>query len=275
MVVLITKGPAYNSYHEQYYREILMTAINTPKSTKRVGIKHLHQLSDTALESISNALKAGHHLACSIKVDGLGFRFGTDLAGRRYVESSTSGIVYDPAVFYTYTAAKTSDPVRLNRALAYTKFANSLLLESSLFSCLKPGHKIVVEILATEIGTLDGNGNIKFVNSWYAVDQLGSLITVIPLHCLDETGTKLDQAETLAIVEQMKSLSSDSIKVINNKEFCLSIDADLVSVGSVKDLIYKAVNDKCEETQHLGTNLHEGVVVTIDGIKFKVIPSLT
>lgn len=244
------------------------------KPTKRLGIKHLHQLSDTMLESVANALKAGHQLSCSIKVDGLGFRFGTDLAGHRFVESSTSGIVYDPTMFYTYTAAKTSDPVRLDRALAYSKFAKALLVESSLFSCLKPGHKMVVEILATEIGTLDGKGNIKFVNSWYAVDQLGSLITIIPLFCLDETGTKLDHTEMTMIVEQMKIFSSDVIKVVNNNEFCITIDSDCISVDSVKDLIYKAVVNKCKETRYLGTNVHEGVVVTVDGIKFKVIPSL-
>lgn len=111
--------------------------------TKRVGIQHLVDASPVKVTSFFKTILSTETLIGTLKIDGVGFRFGKDADGNKFVESSYSGIIYDPNAFVEYAKANNKD---LRIATAY-KNLSVLLMKSSIMNRLKSNTKIVCEVL--------------------------------------------------------------------------------------------------------------------------------
>lgn len=126
----------------------------------RSGIPHLYDLTQEQIDKIIEKPT----LTVSEKIDGASLTFGRDSKGECYVAGGAGTPVYDPEDFVKYTAAKTDDRVRLERAKGYANMAKLAIAE--ICTQLNDGEEVTTEIMMREIAVKEGDG-YKFVKTVY------------------------------------------------------------------------------------------------------------
>jgi len=153
-------------------------------------------------------------LEVSLKVDGLGARFGKDDKGQFFFEGSRTGPVFKEKAFSTYAKEKGSKQEIIDRASHYDDIFD-ILKASSLTKLVPNGAKVVCEIFYNPMGAEDESG-ISFVTVKYDKSKLGKTMTVVPIDVLDaSTGERHEDAD--GIIAKLFKASDANIKVVDPK----------------------------------------------------------
>jgi hypothetical protein len=137
-------------------------------NTKRVDIQHLVDLSPVKSAALFNTILRNNMLIGTLKIDGVGFRFGKDATGKKFVESSYSGVIYDPNDFVEYAKANNKD---MRIATAY-KNLSLLLFKSRVMNRIKSNTKIVCEVLYEGLNQSSDPNTVKNVHLEYSKSVL-------------------------------------------------------------------------------------------------------
>ena len=153
-------------------------------------------------------------LEVTLKVDGLGARFGKDKNDRFFFEGSRTGPIFEPKSFSKHAKEKGSKEEIVARAGHYDDMFDTLQ-SSKLMKAIPNDTKVVCEVFYNPMGVEQGN-NITFVSVKYDKSKLGSLMTIVPISVLvASSGTEHKDAHN--ILEKLYAASDSKIKVVNPK----------------------------------------------------------
>ena len=169
------------TYYQNYK---VAEAINEDvKASPRQGIQHLEKMND--LEFINFVKKLKHEMKgklnpikMTLKVDGLGARFGKDKTGRPFFESSHSGPIFTSGTFTGYAQGRGFEGEKLERAAHYDQIFD-MIVNSKFIQQLPNDTKVNCEILYNPMADETENG-LKFVTVAYDRAVLGPMMTIIP-----------------------------------------------------------------------------------------------
>jgi hypothetical protein len=153
------------------------------KPSPRQGIQHLEKMND--LEFINFVKKLKHEMKgklnpikMTLKVDGLGARFGKDKTGRPFFESSHSGPIFTSGSFTGHAQSRGFEGERLERAAHYDQIFD-MIVNSKFIQQLPNDTKVNCEILYNPMADETDNG-LKFVTVAYDRSVLGPMMTIVP-----------------------------------------------------------------------------------------------
>lgn len=216
---------------------------NEVAATTRSNMLHLQKMTDTAFVQFVQDVKQNlqgklQGIPVSLKVDGLGARFGRDNTGRPFFEGSRTGAIFEPGAFSQYTASRGGTEEMLARAKHYDDIFE-VITKSNFIKILPKDTKIVCEVFYNPLGEMT-DGGIKFVNIAYDPSRLGQLMTIVPFKALvASTGETHPNSD--AIIDALFQQSSQQIKFIDTRlEIKGSIDISTV-VDPVASLDAQAI----------------------------------
>lgn len=154
-------------------------------SSNRSGISHLQKMKDTDFIRLIKKIKNEYHgkldnIKMTLKVDGLGARFGKDKNGRPFFESSHSGPIFTAGSFTSHAKTKGFEGERFNRAEKYDEIYD-LIVNSNFVKKLPNNVKIHCEIMYNPMAEETADG-LKFVTLSYDRNQLGKIMTIVPFY---------------------------------------------------------------------------------------------
>lgn len=153
-------------------------------------------------------------LEVSLKVDGLGARFGKDKNDKFFFEGSRTGPIYSSSSFSEHAKSRGAEGEVLKRAEQYGELFEDLKA-SSLWKSLPTDTKVVCEVFYNPMGVATADG-VKFVSVSYDKTKLGSLMTIVPIQILvASSGT--DHKDSAKILKTLYAASSSKIKVVDPK----------------------------------------------------------
>lgn len=152
------------------------------------------------------------NLQVSLKVDGLGARFGKDETGLFFFEGSRTGPVFKEKAFSSYAKEKGSKQEVIDRAAHYDDMFDALKA-SPLTKLLPNGVKVVCEIFYNPMGTHDEFGS-TFVSVKYDTKKLGKTMTIVPITVLDAS-TGEQHSDAAMIMSKMFKASTPDVKVVD------------------------------------------------------------
>jgi hypothetical protein len=114
----------------------------------------------------------------TLKVDGIGARFGKNKEGKPFFESSQSGPIFTSGMFTGYANSKGFTGEKLERAKHYDDI-HKLIVNSTFIKQLPNDTKVNCEILYNPMADEIENG-FKFVNISYDKTKLGKIMTIVP-----------------------------------------------------------------------------------------------
>lgn len=281
---------------------------NEVAATARSNMLHLQKMTDTVFIQFVQDVKQNlqgklQGIPVSLKVDGLGARFGKDSAGRPFFEGSRTGAIFEPGAFSQYTAARGGTEEMLARAKHYDDIFE-VITKSNFIKLLPKDTKIVCEVFYNPLGEMV-DGGIKFVNIAYDPSRLGQLMTIVPFKTLvastgethpnsDEIVDTLFQQSTAQIkfvdtrleikgsidistvVDPVASLDAQAIATLNSRK---RDDADAKAylkqiVQQTKETLadFILTNPQIVNKFKLGPNI-EGLVLNINGRDIKITTS--
>ncbi len=212
-------------------------------ATTRSNMLHLQKMTDTAFIQFVQDVKQNlqgklQGIPVSLKVDGLGARFGCDNTGRPFFEGSRTGAIFEPGAFSQYTKAKGGTPEMILRAQHYDDIFD-VITGSNFIKLLPKDTKIVCEVFYNPLGEM-ADGGIKFVNISYDPSKLGQLMTIVPFKALlASTGETHPNSD--AIIDSLFEQSTAQIKFVDTRlEIRGSIDISTV-VDPVASLDTEAI----------------------------------
>jgi hypothetical protein len=212
-------------------------------ATTRSNMLHLQKMTDTAFIQFVQDVKQNlqgklQGIPVSLKVDGLGARFGRDNTGRPFFEGSRTGAIFEPGAFSKYTSAKDGTPEMIARAQHYDDIFD-VITQSNFIKLLPKDTKIVCEVFYNPLGEMV-EGGIKFVNIAYDPSRLGQLMTIVPFKVLvASTGETHPNSD--AIIDTLFQQSTLQIKFVDTRlEIKGSIDISTV-VDPVASLDAQAI----------------------------------
>ena len=274
---------------KQYLREVL--------DTKRRSMVHLQNMKPAEFVQWAKEVHADlggelKDLEVSLKVDGLGARFGKSEDGRYFFEGSRTGAIFDAGAFSKHAASRGSSEESLSRAAHYDEMFN-ILRDSKLAKSLPNDTKVICEIFYMPLGT-HVNGFSRFVSIDYDTSKLGSVMTVVPISVI-VASTGEEHPDEASLIAGLLKLSSSSIKVVDVKLKSQRIDvsaniADIVKFGDAELQILKSLKHADRESKRALTELiqnakdqlaayllaHKGVIgkeilgPNIEGLVFKI-----
>jgi hypothetical protein len=208
-------------------------------STTRKSMLHLQQMKPIEFVTWAKSVEAEFggvlkNISVSLKVDGLGARFGKDKAGKFFFEGSRTGAIFEPKAFSSYAKSKNAAPELIARAEHYDDIFD-LLKSSALVKALPNDTKVICEIFYNPMATQEGS-KLKFVTVKYDKSKLGDTMSVVPIDVVSaSTGAQL--AEKTQVLDALFAASTKNIKVIDAKLKAKSIDvrATLSSVFKLSD----------------------------------------
>jgi len=259
------------------------------KQTKRVSIKSLQQLSNTEfLDLFCNRKIISKNDSVTLKVCGIGFRFGKLEDGTFFVEGSRTGIITNPNDFIDYAIEKDYIGLLFQRCVAYSDIFH-LLKNQQFVKDLPNNTKIVCEFLYNPLHIEETNKTIQFVNYHYDKDKLGTLCSIVPLDVFgDYDINKLyyySTSEILFINPRLYHRYDIDISYLTER--LNNIDKNILKSRKIVDKIQKKIyNDIIDNTKNelndllyrefsyegillLGQNI-EGFVIQIDNTKLKI-----
>ncbi len=204
-------------YYSKYKSESIQEDDAAVQATTRQGIPHLQKMSDLEFvqfaRNIKDKLKGRlNNINMSLKIDGLGARFGKDANGRPFFESSRSGPVFTGGVFSKHAESKGFTGERLERAKQYDDLFDAIT-KSNFIAKLPNDTKVVCEILYNPMAEITDAG-LKFVTVSYDRKALGSLMSIVPFHA-EVASTGQDHPKSDAIVSFLMKQSTPEVKFID------------------------------------------------------------
>ena len=170
-------------------------------SSRRTGISHLQGMKDLEfielIKKIKNEYKGKlSNVKMTLKVDGLGARFGKDANGRPFFESSRSGPISTAGSFTSHARSRGFEGEKLERAEKYDEIYN-LIINSDFIKKLPNDIKVHCEVLYNPMAEETENG-LKFVTVSYDRNQLGKVMTIVPFYAeVASTGEKYGKSEQI------------------------------------------------------------------------------
>lgn len=151
----------------------------------------------------------------TLKVDGLGARFGKDRDGRPFFESSSSDPIFTSGAFSAHAHEHGFTGERLERAIHYDDIYNHIV--NSIFIKQLPNDtKVNCEILYNPMADEIENG-FKFVTLSYDKSKLGKVMTIIPFDSeVASTGQRHPRSEQIKDF-LVKVKSEGGIKFIDDR----------------------------------------------------------
>lgn len=211
-------------------------------SSQRTGISHLQKMKDLEfielIKKIKNEYKGKlSNVKMTLKVDGLGARFGKDKAGRPFFESSRSGPIFTAGSFTSHARSRGFEGEKLERAEKYDEIYN-LIVNSDFMKKLPNDIKVHCEVMYNPMAEETENG-LKFVTVSYDRNQLGKVMTIVPFYAeIASTGEKYSKSE------QIKDMLID-IKEENGIKFVDDrLAAGEIDITGEIDPLLTLVNDQ-------------------------------
>jgi len=185
--------------------------------TKRKNLLHLQQMKPVEFVEWAQSLHNDFggvlsDLEVSLKVDGLGARFGKDQDGNFFFEGSRTGPIFTPKAFSTHAKEKGSRQEIVDRALHYDDLFDSLK-SAKLLNAIPNNTKVVCEIFYNPMGTHDDEGS-TFVTVKYDTKKLGSLMTIVPISVLFASDGERHTDEKKILKDLFKA-STAEIKIVD------------------------------------------------------------
>ena len=187
-------------------------------SSKRKSLMHLQAMKPVEFIEWVHSLHNDFggilsDLEVTLKVDGLGARFGKDADGRFFFEGSRTGPIFEPKAFSKHAKDKGSKEEIVARAGHYDDMFD-LLKSSAIVKGLPENTKVVCEIFYNPMG-VDHNEQISFVSVKYDKSKLGKIMTIVPIDVLTaSSGEKHPEARQ--IIQDLYGIkTSNGIKVVN------------------------------------------------------------
>lgn len=189
-------------------------------SSKRKSMMHLQAMKPIEFVQWVQGLHSDFggvlsDLEVSLKVDGLGARFGKDKDGQFFFEGSRTGPVFKEKAFSSYAKEKGSKQEIIDRASHYDDMFDTLKA-SSLTKLLPNDTKVVCEIFYNPMATEHEDGSMIFVTVKYDKSKLGKTMTLVPLAVLTaSTGEHSDSEDE--VISKLYKASDANVKVIDPK----------------------------------------------------------
>ncbi len=273
-------------------------------ASKRKSMMHLQSMKPVEFVQWVKSIDADlggilTNLNVTLKVDGLGARFGKDKNGRLFFEGSRTGPIFEPKSFSNHAKSKGSSDEIVARAAHYDDMFD-LLKGSSFVKSLPADTKVICEIFYNPMAT-EKDGKLTFVTVQYDKSKLGKVMTIVPIDVLSAS-TGEPHPNAASIIQGLYKASGSDLKVVNPELTADKIDVrakiksilkfgerELSVIKSLKAadkpekaLLIKAIDDaKNDLAQHLldhpgivgkdklGKDI-EGLVFSINGQPVKV-----
>lgn len=205
-------------------------------ASKRKNMMHLQQMKPLEFldwvqsmhDEFGGVLK---NLEVSLKVDGLGARFGKSKDGEFFFEGSRTGPVFKEKAFSTYAKEKGSKQEIIDRAAHYDDIFD-ILKASAAVKAVPANAKVVCEIFYNPMAS-EADGHVTFVTVKYDKSKLGSKMTIIPITVIDAS-TGEDHPDKDKILEALFKTSSNEIKIVDAKLKASDIDIRAVTKSVLK-----------------------------------------
>lgn len=168
-------------------------------------------------------------LEVSLKVDGLGARFGKDKAGKFFFEGSRTGPIFTAKAFSSHAIEKGSKQEIVDRALQYDDIFDALK-GSALMKSVPSDAKVICEIFYNPMGTHE-NGSSTFVSVKYDTKKLGSVMTIVPIDVLVASSGE-GHPDAKEIKAKLYKASTSEIKIVDPTLKASSIDVS----AKIKDI---------------------------------------
>jgi hypothetical protein len=187
------------------------------EATKRQDIAHFQKMKDDDLFSFIEEITAAggkfpDNLSVSLKVDGLGARFGKDKSGRIFFESSRSGPIFTPKAFSAFAKQKNATGDSLKRSEHYDDMFD-LITCLPVVKNLPEDVKVVCEIFYPPLAKLEEDG-ITFVTVKYDKALVGKELTIIPLDVI-ESSTGNEHPDKQRVIADLIASSNDNVKIVS------------------------------------------------------------
>lgn len=187
------------AYYQKY--KVQESISEDVKASPRQGIQHLEKMND--LEFINFVKQLKHQMQgklnsikMTLKVDGLGARFGKDKSGRPFFESSHSGPIFTSGSFTGYAQSRGFDGERLERAAHYDRLFD-MIINSNFIQQLPNDTKVNCEVLYNPMAEETETG-LKFVTVAYDRSILGPEMTIVPFDSeVASTGERHPQSDKI------------------------------------------------------------------------------
>lgn len=171
-----------NEFYSKY-KTLEPISENTVAASPRQGIQHLQKMNDLEFINFVKKLKHEMHgklgpIKMTLKVDGLGARFGKDRDGNPFFESSSSGPIFSSGSFTGYAIKQGFTGERLQRAAHYDDIYE-LIVNSTFIQQLPNDTKVNCEVLYNPMAEESERG-FKFVTVEYDKSKLGKVMTIVP-----------------------------------------------------------------------------------------------
>ncbi len=213
---------------KQYLAEEVM-------ASKRKSLVHLQQMKPIEFLQWAKGIHMDtggvlKNLNVTLKVDGLGARFGKSDDGQFFFEGSRTGPIFKEKAFSSHAKEKGSKDEVVKRAMHYDDMFD-LLKAAAVTKAVPAGAKVVCEIFYNPIGT-HTEGSSVFVSIKYDTSKLGKVMSIIPITVLNaSTGEEHDDRD--AIMKKLYAASSNDVKVIDPSLKSKSIDIK----AQIKDVV--------------------------------------
>lgn len=188
-------------------------------ATKRQNMIHLQKMKDIEYIEFVKEIKSKvggklDDIKITLKVDGLGARFGISKDGKPFFEGSRTGPIFEPKAFSTHAQSKSDDIEVITRAKHYDDIWD-IITKSDFIKTLPNDTKVICEIFYNPMSVITDDG-IKFVSIKYDKAKLGSLMTIVPINVLiASTGKTHPQSEE--IIDNLLNQSDNKIKIVSPK----------------------------------------------------------
>ena len=212
-------------------------------ASPRQGIQHLQGMKDLEFIDFVKRLKTEmqgkvHNVKMTLKVDGLGARFGKDKTGRPFFESSRSGPIFTAGTFTGYAKSQGFDGEKLERAAHYDEIFN-IIINSNFVKRLPNDTKVECEVLYNPMAEETANG-LKFVTVAYDRKFLGKVMTIVPFDSyIASTGARHPKSDQ--IKDMLVNVGEEQgIKFVDDR---LGYNGEVDLNGEI-DPILSIVNDR-------------------------------
>lgn len=205
-------------------------------ATTRQGMLHLQKMDDIEfidfINKISSTMRGKlKNLKVALKIDGLGARFGRDVNGKPFFESSRSGPVFDRGVFSAFAQKKGATGETLLRAQQYDNLFDDILASDAMKVVPKDA-KVITEIFYNPMAAMDDDG-ITFVTVKYDKNKLGSHLTLFP-HAVINSSTGAPHPDEEKILADVIATSNERIRVMSPS---LSMKGDIDVSGMIDPIL--------------------------------------
>lgn len=224
-------------------------------ASKRQGVQHLEKMKDVDFLDLLDELRdeTGENfrldqIPMTLKIDGLGGRFGKSADGRPFFESSRSGPITKPGSFTAHMKSQgIDDEEKVDRAVKYDRLFDEVMdaindIDNRLGEDFLKNVKVHCEILFRPMA-IEENGKMKFVSVAYDNLPEGIELALIPLFVEEaDTGNPHPKSDQIkATLLKLKRLDQNCMFIDNilskNKEIDVTgIIRPLENIEALRDM---------------------------------------